>query len=340
MHDAFSEAKKKQDDRKGMTNGKSEKDDGPELKALQWEMTNPKVEELNICGASGLDLPERLFWETFIMRQNISAVEDWETGRESEYAFQNSNLHTTRDGAAGKTDPRACVWQFDDQWCMNPRGLVMAYEELTVRPVCSDMDAFLIGSKGMKVDPLPPEQLEITKWSLDHIQEMLEGKFSSWMGAWLQILEREAAAGNNIFSKVPKWGFGDAKTTELTKKLVEAVHISGAVRHGAECFNFSFPQDLDDEYLIIWDGFAALSWKNVNPKQLRKFLLDRANEGYAFPLNPKWIIADCWHEVFDALMENAAGRESLQTWYTKPSGTLDRIEELRKRFPQGFVPRY
>ena len=30
----------------------------------------------------------------------------------------------------------------------------------------------------------------------------------------------------------------------------------GAVRHGAECFNFYFPQELDPDFLIVWDGFA------------------------------------------------------------------------------------
>ena len=31
---------------------------------------------------------------------------------------------------------------------------------------------------------------------------------------------------------------------------------AGAVRHGAECFNFYFPQELDREYLVIYEGFG------------------------------------------------------------------------------------
>ena len=34
----------------------------------------------------------------------------------------------------------------------------------------------------------------------------------------------------------------------------------GAVRHGAECCNLYFPQELDDEYLIVWQGFSGKPW--------------------------------------------------------------------------------
>ena len=36
---------------------------------------------------------------------------------------------------------------------------------------------------------------------------------------------------------------------------------SQAVRHGAESFNFYFPQDLDPEYLVVWDGYDGLQWR-------------------------------------------------------------------------------
>ena len=45
---------------------------------------------------------------------------------------------------------------------------------------------------------------------------------------------------------------------------------AGAVRHGAECFNFYFPQELDREYLVIYEGFgkarlcqAALTFRSL-----------------------------------------------------------------------------
>ena len=40
----------------------------------------------------------------------------------------------------------------------------------------------------------------------------------------------------------------------MVAKVVDATISCGAVRHGAECFNFYFPQDLDDEFLVVWDG--------------------------------------------------------------------------------------
>ena len=42
---------------------------------------------------------------------------------------------------------------------MNPRGLVLAYEETYVLPVASDMDGFCFGSKGMKIESVPSEQV-------------------------------------------------------------------------------------------------------------------------------------------------------------------------------------
>ena len=41
---------------------------------------------------------------------------------------------------------------------MNPLGLLMAYAEENVTPVVSDFDTFLVGSKGMRYEPTPPEQ--------------------------------------------------------------------------------------------------------------------------------------------------------------------------------------
>jgi hypothetical protein len=314
---------------------------------LKWEMEDPQIIDVEYNGgAFGLDMPERLFMETWVMRQNISPAYEWETGRASEPFSQNMNLHATRDGAAHKvrtpddqkkTTPTPVVWQFDDRWEMNPRGLVLAYEETYVLPVASDMDGFCFGSKGMKIESVPSEQVELLGWTLDVIDELLSGHHKSWMGAWIQVLQREAEKG--FHPHIPKWGFGDPKTSEVTVALAGALSVSGAVRHGAECFNFFFPQDLDDEYLIIWDGFTHLNWKNVGPGALRKFLVERANEGYVFPINPKWVIADGWHEVWAAMMNHKEGAEAMKKWYPPETcNILERIEGLKKKYPEGFKP--
>ena len=70
------------------------------------------------------------------------------------------------------------------------------------------------------------------------------------------------------------------------------------MRHGAECFNFGFPQELDKEFLCVWDGISANptsdnpSWKAVGEAELRTWLMDRVREGYGFPMNPVWAIRD------------------------------------------------
>ena len=58
---------------------------------------------------------------------------------------------------------------------------------------------------------------------------------------------------------LPKYGFGDATSYRLCGDAVKATLSSGAVRHGAECFNFYFPQELDDEYLVVWEGLTAIT---------------------------------------------------------------------------------
>ena len=79
---------------------------------------------------------------------------------------------------------------------------------------------------------------------------------------------------------------------------MRALNASGAVRHGAECFNFWFPQELDEGFLVVWDGFAKyhgnnhVPWDYLPPQGLTNFLLARVDEGYTFPLNPKWVICD------------------------------------------------
>lgn len=103
----------------------------------------------------GIELPERLLWEAYVVRQDISHPSGWETGRASEPAFMDLNLHAVRED----THPKVVMWQFDLEKAMNPRGLLIAYEEGQVNPVCSDFDCFLIGSKGVSFEPLPDEQV-------------------------------------------------------------------------------------------------------------------------------------------------------------------------------------
>ena len=160
------------------------------------------------------------------------------------------------------------------------------------------------------------------------------------MGRWLNVLKEEARAPtlSPDVTKLPKYGFGDATSYDLIGKIVDAMSACGAVRHGAECFNFYFPQELDPDFLVVWDGLNSPPWKTVTEIELRTFLLERAKEGYSFPINPVWPVRDAgWLEVLKALQANEEAAANLTSWFPPESGVLQRIEQIQKLHPKGFV---
>merc|ERR1712232_169124 len=132
---------------------------------------------------------------------------------------------------------------------------------------------------------------------MKHVENILDTPQNhSWTSRWLEVLKTETERGMKV--EVPRYGFGDATSYGFIKDVVEATKDTGAVRHGAECFNYFFPQELDVEYLIVWDGFEGKDWDYVAEDELRVFLCDRAREGFSFPLNPVWLVRDHgWYEV-------------------------------------------
>ena len=88
--------------------------------------------------------PELLLQEVYIVRPDVSPAVGWETGRDSEPAFLDMNRHALREE---KSEPPVVLYQFDQRDPMNPLGLLMAYAEDCVKPVVSDFDTFLVGSK-------------------------------------------------------------------------------------------------------------------------------------------------------------------------------------------------
>ena len=187
------------------------------------------IAEYEGSGAYGLDVPEALLHEAYIVRPDVSPVVGWETGRESEPAFLNMNLHALRDGS----EPPVVLYQFDKEDALNPAGLLMAYAEARVVPVVSDFDTFTVGSRGMRYEPTPPEQVELMNWALDHTSKLLGSPDAmGWMARWLAIITQEAR--NGFHPKLPKYGFGDPTSYGLIGDIVEAMSACGAVRHGAE----------------------------------------------------------------------------------------------------------
>ena len=49
-------------------------------------------------------------------------------------------------------------------------------------------------------------------------------------------------------------------------------HLNGAGRNAAESFNYYWPQELDDDYLVVWEGFhGGVHWRHLGPAELRAF---------------------------------------------------------------------
>lgn len=338
--------------------GKITLDDDERAVAMQgarWSMEQPKVHPVDAYaknGAHGLDMPERLFMQVFVWRADISHEKGWETGRNSEPAFMDLNLHATRDPPQPGGPPRVVVWQYDAKRPLNPRGLLVALEEEElekVNPVASDFDAFLVGSRGVNFEPLPPDQVQLVRWLIGNIEGVLaESGSDPWMKRWLQVLQKEGAKG--FHPEIPPFGFGDPTSYSIVQSVVHSLRDNGAVRHGAECFNFYFPQDLDEQFLVVWEGFEVISnaaalmgqrpkpYRYLDRDGLLSFLAARLDDGFAFPLNPKWLLCDAgWWQLFEQAEQSAASAAALEAWCPRESGLREQMRAVHEVYPHGFV---
>ena len=125
-----------------------------------------------------------------------------------------------------------------------------------------------------------------------------------------------------------------------------AFNRNGAVRHGAECFNFKFPQGIDEKLLVVADrgemdhGSSNYLFHYMTPSEVQDFMLEKLDEGFVFPLNPKWILADIgWKKVYDKMLlsDDPEIQQSLDVWYPKESGVRELIERVHEKFPHGFT---
>ena len=98
--------------------------------------------------------------------------------------------------AVDPEQPRVVVYQYDQANAMNPRGLLVAYEENgRVQPVASDFDAFLFGSRGVAYPPTPTWQLPFLESMVLHTQAVLQQPDGrSWTHRWLDVLKGKAEA--------------------------------------------------------------------------------------------------------------------------------------------------
>lgn len=312
------------------------------LEQVMASMDNRAVAEKRIDNVEdyvpknfGLDTPEPVMREAYIINSDLSPVMGWETGRRSEPAFMDMNLHAIRESS----EPKVVLYQNDEADSMNPRGLLIAYAEKLCKPVVSDFDTFLVASKGMEYEPLPDDQAKLVNWTLDHTLEILKKPdHNPWTVRWLQVLKEANEKG--FHPKFPKFGFGDPTSYRLVGDIVAETQDCGAIRHGAECFNFYFPQELDDEYLVVWESLPDKPWAYKTEEALRQFLLERSGEGYAFPLNPVWPVRDSgWYDIFTTILDSPeeGTQKCNKAWYPQRMGIIERIKEIRQRCPDGFV---
>ena len=331
------------------------------LEKMTLDMGDSTIDTIDTYAASkkyGIEVQERLFWEGMVMRQNIyrkPGSED-DIGRTSMASFQDMNCASLREPqssvAGGHT--RAVIMQYipagEDNNPMTPLNLVMAYEEndpannrCRVIPVVSDFDCFIVGTRGVKYnEEVPEDQIKDLKWMMQQTDRILDRpKNESWTKRWLDILKE--AGSSDFYPKVPDGGYSDPKTRFIFDHAIDRLGATGAVRHGAECYNYYFPQELDEDFLVISDElplkYNRCNWTYVKQDELKEILKFKIEKGYTFPLNPKWILCDPgWKEVYDKLRLSDAMnvQDSLKCFYPPHSGITEMIEEICTKYPMGF----
>eukprot|EP00934_Nitzschia_sp_Nitz4_P004621 Nitzschia sp. Nitz4//scaffold136_size62208//53331//58820//NITZ4_006378-RA/size62208-processed-gene-0.42-mRNA-1//-1//CDS//3329535648//4611//frame0 len=314
-------------------------------RSIMLEMTDSEIEYIDDHEPScyGLEVPVRLFWEAFVMRQDIYAApgSEYDSGRASMPAFQDYNNAAIISQPATPNGPKAVVYQMGTD-PFNPHELVMAYEEEgRVLPVVSDFDGFLVGTRRVHYDPvngtLPQEQLDILKWCVQNVKKVLDAptRPESWTNRWVEVLSEEREKG--FHPRIPQFGFGDPRSYGIMEMAVNRLTGDGAVRHGAESFNYYFPQEVDEEYLVVSDTLQPVPWTYMDVQGLQRFLAERVEDGFTFPLNPKWIMCDPgWKELYDKLLasDNDDIRSSMEIWF--PPEIRAELEAACAKHPYGF----
>jgi len=296
-------------------------------------------------GLYGLEVSQRMFWKAYVTNQDIARGSDTKTGRPSTPGFQDANLISLKAACAAspKPSPMPVVLQYSKEDPMSPQHLLMAYEENgTVTPVVSDFDGFLLGWRREALwfgCNLPRDQEDLMLWCVDNIEKILDAPPSTdtWTVRWLEVLKEETSKG--FHPHIPEYGFGDPKSYGIMERAALQLIDTGAVRHGSECFNYYFPQEIDGTFLLISDTLKPVRWKYVNVKELQEILSQRIKDGFVFPLNPKWILCDPgWKELYDELMRSDAlyAEYTKDVWYPPFSGVREKIDRIYKKHPNGF----
>lgn len=326
------------------------------LDAMLLDVANPTITPIDDYAPEcyGIELPERLFWEAYFVNQDCTRKEGsiYDTGRPSQPAFQDMNFSALRSNPP-EGSPQPVIFQNADRDDpMNPFEMLMAYEENgRVRPVVSDFDCFLVGTRRVEYNmPLPPEQVEVLKWCVQQIETIVKAELTEtrngsvrdikpWSVKWLEILK-----DSSFHPDIPRFGFGDPVSYSIVENAVDRLNLTGAVRHGAECFNYYFPQDLDDEFLVVSEssGDGNVPWKYVGVDKLLDILAAKIEEGFCFPLNPKWVLVDPgWMNLYQKLIASPHKhvQDAMNVWFPPETGLredIHRIYRLQKECRKAF----
>jgi len=97
---------------------------------------------------------------------------------------------------------------------------------------------------------------------------------------------------------------------------------------------------MDENFLVICDNLPGnIPWTYMNLGQLQDLLISMIDDGFTFPINPKWILCDPgWKKVFDKLWTSTKPnvQESLKCWFPPGAGVLDEIDRISMEYPEGF----
>merc|ERR1719410_2692744 len=156
------------------------------------------------------------------------------------------NFACTRKSKRTGTSIRAVVYQTEDASAeLSPLSLVVAYHEDGITaPVASDFDCFTVGTRGVAYDsPLPDDQVQLMKWLIQNIEAVLESPKTTknWTSTWLDVLKDNASKGFTP-PVMPQFGYGDPKSYAIMEGAAARFkhNKNGAIRHGAESFNYYF----------------------------------------------------------------------------------------------------
>merc|ERR1711957_984472 len=96
----------------------------------------------------------------------------------------------------------------------------------------------------------------------------------------------------------------------------------------------------DEEFLVVSDTLPGdLKWKKMNVEELQEILMQKIDEGFTFPINPKWVLCDPgWRRVYDKLLSSTKAnvQDSINCWMPPETGLRKKIDSISARHPLGF----